>query len=180
MTSVESLQPLLERYVPRDADETHELAKFKALLSRGEPAFQRSHFIPGHFTASAFVTSPDRRDLLLIHHRKLQRWLQPGGHFEQDDPNPLAAALREVEEEVGIEPSRLEVADELFDIDIHRIPANPKEPTHHHFDLRFLFVGRSREFVRGDEVADARWWPLEKIREADHDRSLQRAVGKLF
>lgn len=180
MKSVEAVQALLERYVPRDADETSQLAEFKSLLGHGEAAFYRSHFNPGHFTASAFVTSPDRRELLLIHHRKLQRWLQPGGHFEQDDPNPLAAALREVEEEVGIEKHRLEISDALFDIDLHRIPANPKEPAHHHFDLRFLFVCRSREFAHGDEVTDARWWPVERIREADHDRSLRRAVGKLF
>jgi 8-oxo-dGTP pyrophosphatase MutT (NUDIX family) len=151
-------------------------------LSRGELAWQRSHFEPGHFTASAFVLSPDRGDLVLIHHKKLGIWVQPGGHVEPSDGDLVCSARREVLEEVGL--SELESipgagGSLLFDVDIHRIPARKEDPAHEHFDVRFAFVAKTRELVHSEEVADLRWVPLDAVAQMGTDESVLRAVAKL-
>jgi 8-oxo-dGTP pyrophosphatase MutT (NUDIX family) len=127
-----------------------------ALLDVPGDPFARDHFVPGHFTASAFVLSPARDALLLIHHSKLHRWLQPGGHVDAGDPDVLFAAQREVEEEVGlVDLSPAEPGAGLFDADVHRIPARRAEPEHEHFDLRFAFVAQSRAYRAGSDATAA-------------------------
>jgi len=151
-------------------------------LTRSEGAWERSHFAPGHFTASAFVLSPDRRELVLIHHKKLGIWVQPGGHVEATDEDPISAARREVLEEVGLaelEPLSSPGRPLLFDVDIHLIPARKAEPAHEHFDLRFAFVARTRELVISEEVSDLRWVALSDVEQLGCDESVLRAVRKL-
>src|ERR1700709_1998729 len=112
-------------------------------------ACERAHFTPGHFTASAFVLSPDRHDVILIHHKKLGIWVQPGGHVEASDADLASAARREVAERVGgggLASLGPDVA--LSDVDTHAIPARKSEPAHEHFDTRFAFVARTRDFAR--------------------------------
>ena len=62
-------------------------------LTRKQDAFKRSLFNPGHFTASAFVFSPERDAVLLIKHTFLRLWLQPGGHIEENDASIVDAML---------------------------------------------------------------------------------------
>jgi 8-oxo-dGTP pyrophosphatase MutT (NUDIX family) len=149
-------------------------------LSQASAACERSHFTPGHFTASAFVLSPDRREVILIHHKKLGIWVQPGGHVEATDADLLSAARREVAEEVGLgDLDLVSTASSLFDVDIHLIPGRKTEPAHEHFDVRFAFVARTRDFERTEEVADVRWVPLADVAEITSDVSVLRAVRKL-
>ena len=96
------LRHLLLAHSPGDAQEAAHVQSVLQLLETSGDPFSREHFQPGHVTASAFVVSPDAQDLLLIFHGKLHRWLQPGGHVEPDDEDVLAAARREVLEEVGL------------------------------------------------------------------------------
>jgi 8-oxo-dGTP pyrophosphatase MutT (NUDIX family) len=147
------------------------------IASEGDP-FAALRYAPGHFTASAFVLSPERSDLLLIHHRKLGLWLQPGGHVEPDDASALDAARREVLEEVGIAELALEQHG-LFDVDVHAIPARKDALAHEHFDVRFLFRAPSRAFAAGAEVLSARWAKLDEIERSGTDESVLRAVRKL-
>jgi 8-oxo-dGTP pyrophosphatase MutT (NUDIX family) len=161
-----------------DPDELQHRDAMLALLEVGEP-FARRQFEPGHFTASAFVLSPDRAQLMLIFHKKLGLWLQPGGHLEQSDQSLLAASRREVEEEVGLDQLTL-VGDGIFDLDVHEIPAFKDELLHRHFDVRFCFVAASTHFVNTDEVAAARWVPLADVAELTRDASVLRAVAKLL
>ena len=143
----------------------------------GDP-LRRDHFEPGHFTASAFVLAPDRGALLLVHHRKLDRWLQPGGHVEPGDADLLAAARREVLEETGIAELALERTGS-FDLDVHPIPALGPELPHEHFDVRFLFRAGTRALRLSSESKAVRWVPLSEIDRADSDESVLRAVRKL-
>ncbi len=169
---------LLEDYAPADERErAFRLQMLQLADSPGDP-FARSHFAPGHFTASAFILSPDRKAVLLIHHHKLDRWLQPGGHLEPEDPSLLAAARREVQEEVGL----VDVAvghEGIFDVDVHEIPQWKSEVAHCHFDVRFLFVAPSADFVASSEVNAARWFPLDQLGHIASDESVRRALGKL-
>ncbi len=105
--------------------------------------WQRSN-LAGHITGSAWVLSPDGSSVLLIHHKKLDRWLQPGGHVDETDQTVADTALREVMEECGLSNLTL-AAPVIFDVDVHEIPARGHEPTHFHYDLRFAFRAASMD-----------------------------------
>jgi 8-oxo-dGTP pyrophosphatase MutT (NUDIX family) len=131
------------------------------LATTEQPVFSRRHFEPGHFTASGFVLSEDGSQLLLILHKKLNLWLQPGGHIEGMDVSWQAACKREIEEETGL--LGCELIDELIDIDVHLIPAWGAELPHFHFDLRALYRARALQVQAGDGVVFARWFPLATV-----------------
>ena len=146
------------------------------LVETGDPT-NRDRFSPGHFTASGLVASPDGSSLLLIHHRRLDRWLQPGGHIDPEDTSPIAAAAREVLEETGIttEP----IFPDLVDLDIHSIPPRAPEPAHEHFDLRFALRALDADVIADDEVNDAVWVPWSQIESYAVDDSVIRGAAGL-
>jgi 8-oxo-dGTP pyrophosphatase MutT (NUDIX family) len=167
----------LVAYAPLDDRERAFHGRMLALCEAADP-FSRGAFSPGHFTASAFVLSPRRDAVLLIFHKKLGRWLQPGGHIETGDTTLLDAARREVAEETAIvEPVPLGPG--IFDIDVHDIPARKDEPAHEHFDVRVLLAAGALTFAASDEVAAARWVPLEELATVETDESVRRAIGKI-
>ena len=174
---LESARQAITAYQPNDPQELVYRARMLELLASAG-AFHSTHFLPGHFTASAFVLSPERDALLLILHKKLGLWLQPGGHVEPTDATLAAAARREVAEEVGADLEPV-LQDPLFDIDIHTIPPYRDKPAHEHFDVRYCFQARSRRFSASDEVVRAQWVPLSELAEVTSDRSVLRAALKL-
>jgi 8-oxo-dGTP pyrophosphatase MutT (NUDIX family) len=154
------------------------LSRMRTLLDQGAACLSRSHFTPGHITASAFILSAKEDALLLIHHAKLLRWLQPGGHVEPADASPLAAARREAEEEAGLSDLEL-LGNGIFDLDVHAIPSRKDEPAHEHFDVRFLFRTQSTEVRADSDAADARFFPLAEVAAVHTDASVLRALEKL-
>lgn len=173
----EPLRDLLARHPPADAAEAAHLDAMAALLEVPGDPFSRDHWVPGHFTASAFVLSPGGEEVLLIFHGKLHRWLQPGGHVDPTDADVVAAARREVAEETGL--TDLDVLAPLHDVDIHEIPARERDPVHRHFDLRVLFRARTRAVEAGSDAQGVRWIPLDAVAAVDSDASVLRAVAKL-
>lgn len=174
----EQLNQLLTGHTPAcDEESVYRDRMLELLQSKGDP-FSRDHFEPGHFTASGFILSPDGQSVLLIHHRKLDRWLQPGGHVDPEDADLLAAACREIREEVGIE--KVSPAEEgIYDLDIHPIPERKTEPAHEHFDVRFLLRAESVDIERNDETHDAAWTPLDKLTDRMTDPAELRVIRKL-
>jgi 8-oxo-dGTP pyrophosphatase MutT (NUDIX family) len=141
---------------------------------------------PGHLTASALVFSADMRSILLIQHRSLGRWLQPGGHLEAGEM-PLDAAKREVQEEAGLDGLRLLpiVEDRPWlplDIDSHAIAANPAkaEPAHVHHDFRYAMIVCGGHFDRlrllETEVSAADWVPIDGAASERLPDSLKRGL----
>ncbi|MEM6795402.1 MAG: NUDIX hydrolase [Acidobacteriota bacterium] len=133
--------------------------------------------LPGHLTASALVVDEQRERVLLLHHRKLGKWLQPGGHCD-GDANVLGVAFREAREETGLDA--LAIDPRVLDLDIHEIPARPGEPAHLHLDTRFLVIApRDARPRRNEESNELRWFtPQEALAVADD--SLARLVRLLL
>lgn len=178
MSRAQAVSNLLAAYRPFDDAEKVHRDRMIALAHIADDPFSRAHFDPGHFTASAFILSPDGRSLLLIHHSKLHRWLQPGGHVEPEDSDLITAARREIVEEVGMTSPAL-AFDGVFDLDIHVIPARKQDPQHEHFDVRFLFRADDLNATAGSDAKDCRWVPIVEVTESLTDASVMRALAKL-
>lgn len=169
----DSLRQLLQNYQP-----TIEEVVFKdrmlAFLDEHVDACERSLKV-GHFTASAWLVSVDGAQALLMHHAKLNLWVQLGGHAD-GDTDLLAVAIKEAQEESGIE-GIVAMSPEIFDIDIHAIPANSKEPAHEHFDVRFILqVISDEQFVQNRESKELRWIG----KDASQLPTSQRSVVRMF
>lgn len=152
------------------------LAEFFPFIAAHSDCLWRT-CLAGHLTASAWVVDPARTRVLLTHHRKLDLWIQLGGHAD-GEADLLAAALREVREESGLTRVRA-VSGEIFDVDRHRIPARKTEPEHWHFDVRFLIEADPAEsVVVSDESHDLAWVALADVARLNAEESVARMVRK--
>ncbi len=166
---------LLAAHRPSDATEHAHWQHTLSFVSRtARPAGRDAP--EGHITASAWILSPERDAVLLTHHKKLGRWLQLGGHVE-DDASIELAALREAGEESGL-PDLALLDAALFDIDVHAIPARKNEAGHWHFDCRFLLQAPHAAFVTSDESNALAWFPLARIDASMADAAMLRMVQK--
>jgi 8-oxo-dGTP pyrophosphatase MutT (NUDIX family) len=170
------LLDLLKRCHVKGSAKTDIIADFERFISENTDCCERSLLI-GHLTGSAWLVSKDGERALLMHHRKLNRWLQPGGHA--DGSTDLAqVALREAIEETGIK--ELQVWPDIFDLDRHIIPARGNEPEHFHYDLRFVVqAGGSEEFVQNEESLALAWFDIKKLaNDSELDDSIRRMANK--
>jgi 8-oxo-dGTP pyrophosphatase MutT (NUDIX family) len=144
-------------------------ALLRRQLELGDALHDRRCF-PGHVTTSALILSPTGDETLLIRHRSLGRWLQPGGHYEP--PDTLAAsALREAVEETGLRRLHIDEWHRAtglpIDIDSHSIPARPEreEPEHWHHDIRYVLRGSPHDGLAPDpaEVEGGSWHPVSAL-----------------
>jgi 8-oxo-dGTP pyrophosphatase MutT (NUDIX family) len=161
-----------------DGEEEASLLKVLRFLALSPDPFGRAN-PEGHITGSAVIGRPDGSAFLLVHHRKLGRWLQPGGHTDPGDADVLATALREAREETGLTALSAAAGGRPFDVDVHEIPERPGEPAHLHFDVRYLATTSETALAaQVEEVAGVRWFTLEEALTAPVDASLARALRK--
>ena len=125
----------------------------RMLLECSPRPFSREQFTPGHITCSGLVLAPDSRRILIVHHRRLGRWLLPGGHVEPSDSTIDAAAAREVLEETGVSVAN----GKLAGADVHGIPAKGREPYHLHHDVLFSFRAEAEALTCSDESHSVAW-----------------------
>ena len=131
----------------------------------------------GHLTGSAWILDRAHSHALLTHHRKLNLWVQLGGHVENDS-NMFSAAWREAREESGLVEVQ-PIHDHIFDVDIHEIPARHDEPKHFHYDIRFVFCAdRHSPLTISSESKNLAWVALDRIPERTQEESILRMIRK--
>ncbi|OYU99189.1 MAG: NUDIX hydrolase [Verrucomicrobiales bacterium VVV1] len=172
-------QPLLDQlaaYQAAHPTESETVAQFIGFVRSQPECFERTLAI-GHITGSAWIVTPDGSEVLLTHHRKLDRWLQLGGHAD-GDPDVVAVALKEAQEESGLEEFEL-IGRGIFDLDIHPIPARKNEPEHLHYDVRYVFRATGQtDFTVSEESHDLRWVPIDEVQTLTTEESMLRMVRK--
>ncbi len=164
---IAELEQFAQRY-PSDQDRAGRFIDFV----NAHPDCAARELAVGHLTGAAWLVDPGGARVLLTHHRKLQRWLQLGGHAD-GDLDLAAVALKEAQEESGLPD--LQLLQPLLDIDDHPIPANARDPAHVHYDLRYVVIARgSLQPTISDESLDLRWWPVSDLTESTWEPSLRR------
>lgn len=141
-------------------------------VDRHDDALHRS-CRDGHLTGSALVVDAAGERVVLLHHRKLRRWLQPGGHCDGDG-NLAAVALREATEETAVEGLRVHPV--AVDIDVHLVEP-PDDGPHLHLDARFLVVAPEGAELDGNhESTDIRWVAPAELEALEVDEGTLRMV----
>lgn len=174
------LSGIVEAYLAKDAGPHEHLSLLRWQIGEGHALDSRETY-PGHATTSALIVSPDLGQTLLIDHKHLKRWLQPGGHYEPAEFF-WQSAMREAVEETAVSGLRLHPwhggTDRPFVIDSHDVPGKAArgERPHVHHDLQFLFVADPEAALTAqlDEVAAACWHPIAAL-----DEIAPRAVPRL-
>jgi len=172
-TFVESL----EKYKPADKIESVHKEQILEFLYASDNNFDRSN-LKGHITGSCWLLNKDKTKALITHHRKLDKWMQLGGHAD-GSPDVLDVAIREAQEESGID-NVYALHAEIFDVDVHLIPANTTkgEPEHYHYDVRYLLWTDNENFKISYESKDLKWVTLEEAEKDLTDSSFMRMLKK--
>lgn len=169
--NIADLNALLAQFIAatHSADAKAQAERVSAFVAHTTEPWSRAT-LAGHLTASAWVLDKTLTHVAMIHHRKLDKWLQPGGHIEETDVSWRDAAQREVTEEIGLTQFVSRAGDaQLFDVDVHAIPERGDVPAHFHYDLRFLFVADTHAEhdatlqLNADEAHDCRWFALDAL-----------------
>lgn len=172
----QGLVTLLADYSARHPQENEISQRYSNFVVSHPNCFERS-LVMGHVTGSALVLDQTRKRVLFTHHKKLNRWLQPGGHAD-GDTDVLRVAMTEAQEESGL-PDLTFVSEQILDLDIHEIPARKNEPAHFHFDCRFLIQATgSDRFEVSDESHDLAWADIDNISDYTTEDSIVRMITK--
>tara|TARA_B100001996_G_scaffold334482_1_gene284622 strand:- start:390 stop:911 length:522 start_codon:yes stop_codon:yes gene_type:complete len=172
---MQSLDKLLLRY---SKTYPKERAPFEMLEFLNEDNCYSKNNSRGHFTGSAWLVSPSRDKVLMNHHKKLNKWIQFGGHSDGEQ-NLLETAIREMKEETGINDYIL-ASEDIFDVDIHFIPKTDSIASHKHFDVRFLVEvdPYKNQIYISNESINIVWVPIGEVCNYNSEDSIQRMVNK--
>jgi len=174
MKTRKELVRALSQHIPFDSSEAAMLAQMLQFLTHTPKAYQREN-LAGHVTASAWIVNEPFDQVLLLHHAKLEKWLQPGGHADGSE-DLVEVVKKEVLEETGL---TLINEPRLFDIDIHSIPARSEVPEHFHYDVRFIVVvPENLAIQRNEESKELAWFGLDKAGTMNNEPSIMRMVNR--
>jgi 8-oxo-dGTP pyrophosphatase MutT (NUDIX family) len=166
----------LQHYVAADENDSSQADRLRAFVAATPDCFRRENQA-GHITGSAWLVDETGHRVLLTHHKKLNKWLQLGGHAD-GEPDVRAVAMREAQEESGLTDVRI-VSPDIFDVDVHPIPERPQEPAHLHYDVRFALQARgSKDVIVGPESHNLAWIPISDLPALTQEESLLRMARK--
>ncbi len=171
----EQILGLINTYRQRFPDESIVADEMCRFIQDNPECFSRELEI-GHITGSAWILNPLGTSVLLTNHKKLNIWVQLGGHADGES-DIGRVAQREAEEESGLKTIRF-LLDEIFDLDIHEIPARGSEPAHLHYDCRFVMQAYDEEYIISEESHDLAWIPLVDIEKTTMEASILRMANK--
>lgn len=173
----QALVKKLEEYSPEFEEEVEFRASFLSFIKQYSDCFERTQKL-GHITGSSWIINKTGNKALLTHHKKLDRWLQLGGHAD-GEPDIIKVSRKEAEEESGLKSLQL-YSENIFDIDIHIIPTRKTEPEHLHYDVRFLFIADEDEALTiSEESKNLAWIPFEELEvKSNHNESILRMAKK--
>lgn len=172
------LLTLLDEYTTPHIEESAMVEKTRRFVLENSRCFDRQ-LQHGHVSGSAWVLNPARTHVFLLHHRKLNMWLQPGGHADNNH-DIVDVALSETAEESGADPSHVRLLSErIFDVDVHSVHETALEARHDHYDIRFLVELDDSLPLRGNRESFAvAWVPLHEVMRLNNFRSTYRMVQK--
>lgn len=172
----EELLSLIEKYETDYLEEKEYINKIVDFINKNGAIFGKENK-DGHITASAWVVNKDKSMVLMTHHRKLDKWLQLGGHTEENE-SVLEGGFREALEESGLKSIEF-LSEEIFDVDVHCIPARKAEKEHFHYDIRFMFTADSDEKIQvSEESKDVKWIKLDEVKSYANSKSILRMLDK--
>ena len=189
--NIDNIEQIIEaylKYFPKEQENTKQLLNFvKQSKDLKEDIFSSKNTV-GHITASGFIYSKKEKELLLLKHKKLGKWLQPGGHVEKVDNTILDTAKREILEETGLENLELvslSINNNIpFDINTHFIPENSKKnmPAHYHHDFRFLFTINEVKDIKIDleESTGYKWVSINELQDTSNMNIIIEKINKIL
>lgn len=167
---------LLATYAEKHLSEKECSDQIVEFMNRYDTCFDRTLSV-GHITGSAWIVNDKGTHTLLTHHKKLNKWLQPGGHADGES-DILQVAKREADEESGLAQLKIEDGT-IFDIDIHQIPARATEAQHLHYDIRFVFRSvKSEDFIVSEESHALAWVEITSLEHYSTEASMLRMAQK--
>jgi 8-oxo-dGTP pyrophosphatase MutT (NUDIX family) len=168
---------VLGEHRPRGDTEAADVARIRRLVQTVDDPWRS---MPLHVTASALITHPPTRRVLLRWHQRQQAWLQVGGHGEPGESDPLEVAVREGAEETGLTDLTAWPDAGLVHAVIVPVPARGDDPAHEHADLRFLLTTSSPERARPEApAAQLRWLTLADAHEATSEANLRETLRRV-
>ena len=142
--------------------------------------------IQNHFTATGIVFNSDNK-ILMVHHNKLQVWLPPGGHID-DNELPDDAVIREIFEETGVKAKIIPKKHDLgfndgckeletpFIILLEDIEGNG---THNHIDMVYLCKAVSEDLKPQDsEVHGIGWFTYKEVKQLTTFDNVIKTISK--
>lgn len=171
----------LEEFVTENEQEINDITEILRRLKSGEELFDRENR-SAHFTASAWVVSPDGKKVLMAYHNIYDSWAWLGGHAD-GEKDLLAVALKEVQEESGLEAVKA-VSDQIYSVEIITVDGHEKRgkyvPSHLHFNVTYLMEADPDQPVRSkpDENKAVAWFELNEALEKSSEPWMRERVYK--
>lgn len=178
MLNKQEIISLVEQHTAFDEQEQLDVAAVLSFLNKYEDCFSRAN-LKGQISVSAFVVTEDFEQLVMVHHKKIGKWFQPGGHTEPEDVSVEAAARREVEEETGLVDIQ-RVGNGIFDIYVHIIAEHNRVPEHTHYGIRFLFTTKDTKLFINTESNHIAWVDVQKMHEHNSEAAMFRVQKKIL
>lgn len=178
-----SLLEKIRAFSPYNAQEAADQALMLQHLAAYDDLFTRNNPVM-HFTASAWVVSPDRKQVLMVYHNIYQSWSWTGGHADGEE-DLLTVAIREVQEETGVLEVR-PLSTEIYSLEILGVNAHVKRgchvSTHLHLNATFLLEADPAQPLRAkpDENSAVAWIPAAEVIDRSSEPDMRVIYRKLM